>query len=82
MSCNSSISTSKKDDYLDLRYSIPQTATIRIVGQNKDTRGKLFCNCRNHHCRFFAWLEPTSVAWINGRNEVTIPNVEEDVDLM
>ncbi|XP_051117330.1 uncharacterized protein LOC127242040 [Andrographis paniculata] len=82
---------------LDLRYKCPRykcprckcgvVAAIRVVRPSKETKGKLFCNCRMVACKFFRWLDPlnnTYGEWnehVNNMNdsEVNSPSIDIQV---
>ena len=58
------------DDDIDLKYQMPVCgcgvrACIKVVEGQKDSRGKLYCVCARHSCRFFQWLHPSTI--LNGQ---------------
>ena len=65
-SCSYVIGGGNVDD-MDLRYESIKChcnikASIKIVGPNKDSRGKLYFTCERRNCNFFAWCKPVSVS--------------------
>ena len=60
------------DDDIDLRYQTPVCgcgfkACIKVVEGQKDSRGKLYCVCACQCCRFFQWLQPSTIHNGHGR---------------
>ena len=63
-------------DSFDLRYESMKChcnikASIKIVGPNKDSRGKLYYTCERRNCNFFAWCKPVAVSGL----PTPLPNV-------